>query len=484
MQSIKQLCEILNSISSPFNKSENTTSLFIEGAYSDASEILYSVYELAVSADQSLADFITLFVDGESVNILDFSTFYARNSFPAQYQFTLDTKKLVQSRFSGSGDTDEYLFTSIEAFESSWIELGLLDPLSKGLITSSRNTRIHVYGLESAFGGPRLAVVPVQENFSSDSDWLSDSSLPDLEDILKQVHLVSKDNIHLDPKSVQLSWGDVASDAAKPFRFAYAQHLLVSLSSVFYSVDKVVYKGVKHIEAAINNSGSIDIDRKWLEELEKSVVWCYSLEDSDVPIQLFIDRLSLEQTDKNLLLLEPNAIAGCLEQAKSNYKYVVAKKSDAYRKELKEIFSDIKTVTDKFSEKAASLSTELLKSLMAIAFMFTIGTMSKAIVMGELLHSKEAHLLFKIIGIYLICSFIIRWLNASSELKVASNALNSWAQKLHNHIPTTEVTSLIKNQTRWSRYFYVASLAVVTAIQGTIALAAYYIEGILWYLNL
>lgn len=484
MQSIKKLCQILNNITGYFNKSENTTALFVEGAYSDASETLYSIYELAVCSNQSLAEFITLYVDEEHIDILDFSTFYSRVNFPAEYKFTLDTKKLVQSRFSGNGDIDEYLFSSIEAFESSWIELGLLNPLSEGVLTSSRNTRIHVCGLKSAFGGPQLAVVPVQEDFTSNSEWLGGSSLPAQEDLLKQVHLVSKDNIHLDPRSVQLTWGDIVCDAARPFRFAYAQHLLVSLSSIFYSVDKVVFKGVKHIETSIKGNERFDIDRQWLKALEKSVVWCYSLEDPDVPIQLFIDRLSLEQTDENLLRLESNAIVSCLEQAKSNYKYVVAKKSDAYRKELKEIFSDIKTVTDKFSEKAASLSSELLKSLMAIAFMFTIGTMSKAIVMEELFHSKEAHLLFKIIGIYLICSFFIRWLNASSELRVASNALNSWAKKLHNHIPTTEVTSLLNKQTRWSRYFYVASLAVVTAIQGTIALAAFYIEGILWYLNL
>ncbi|WP_217898844.1 hypothetical protein, partial [Vibrio sp. V11_P1A41T118] len=76
--------------------------------------------------------------------------------------------------------------------------------------------------------------------------------------------------------------------------------------------------------------------------------------------------------------------------------------------------------------------------------------------------------MFKIIGLYLIFSFIIRWLNASSELKVSEQALRSWSKKLHNHISTQDVQDLINSHTRWSKYFYYASLAIVTGVQGTI----------------
>lgn len=484
MQSINQLCQLLNKIEGHLSKSENTTSFYVEGAFKDAYESIYSIAELAISEADFLKEFITLFIDDERICILEYPAFCAEGRFPAEYKLTVDTKDLVQSRFSGSGDIDEYLFTSVEAFQRNQAELGLLTPLNKGTLTESRNTRIHVCGLVKAFGGPQLAVIPVGDNPISENDWLSGSSLPSQEKLLKQVHIVSRDNIQLDPKCVQLSWGDYAQEIAQPFRLAYAQHLLVSLSSVFYSVDKVHFKGVKHIEASICNTENLDITTDWLSALQQSVMWCYSMEDPDVPIQLFIDRLSLEYNGNSLLGISTESLTSCLEQAKNNYKYVVAKRSDDYRKELKDIYSDVKTVTDKFAEKAASLSGELLKSLMAIAFVFTVGTMSKAIVLGDLLHSRESHILFKIIGLYLIFSFIIRWLNASSELKVSEQALRSWSKKLHNHISTQDVQDLINSHTRWSKYFYYASLAIVTGVQGTIALAAFYIEGVLWYLNL
>ncbi|MFA0629932.1 hypothetical protein AB4589_19340 [Vibrio sp. 10N.222.49.A3] len=484
MQSINQLCQLVNKIEGHVNKSENTTSFYVEGAFNDAYEIIYSIAELAISEATFLKEFITLFVDAERVCILDYPDFCAEGRYPAEYKLTVDTKDLVQSHFSGSGDINEYLFTSIDAFQKNLSELGLLTPLSQGALTESRNTRIHVCGLENAFGGPQLAVVPVIVNRTDEPDWLAGSLLPSQEKLLKQVHIVSKENIQLDPKSVQLSWGDYSQDIALPFRLAYAQHLLVSLSNVFYSVDKVHFKGVKHIEASICNVGNNNITTDWLNALQQSVMWCFSMEDPDVPIQLFIDRLTLEYNGHSLLNISSGSLISCLEQAKNNYKYVVAKRSDDYRKELKDIYSDIKTVTDKFAEKAASLSGELLKSLMAIAFVFTVGTMSKAIVLGELLHSKESHILFKIIALYLIFSFIIRWLNASSELKVAEQALNSWSKKLHNHISTQDVQDLINSHTRWSKYFYYASLAIVTGVQGTIAIAAFYIEGVLWYFSL
>ncbi|RIW14667.1 hypothetical protein, partial [Vibrio harveyi] len=137
-----------------------------------------------------------------------------------------------------------------------------------------------------------------------------------------------------------------------------------------------------------------------------------------------------------------------------------------------------------YMAKSAALTSEFLKSLMAVGFMLTVGTVSKAIVNAGLLHSKEGLLLFKIIGFYLICSFFIRWLNASADLKISLKALNSWSKKLHSHISSDEVNSLIKKQVGASRIYYLCSLALVTVVQFTLALAAIYAEGILWYLNL
>lgn len=484
MQFINQLCQQLNEIKDYLNKRESTTSFYVEGAFGDACELINSIAEFAISEANFLNDHVALFIDGQRINLMDFPDFYSNNRFPAEYQLTVDTKDLVQSYYSGSGDIDEYLFTSIESFKHNCSELGLDKPLVKGKLAKSRNTRIHVFGLQDAFGGPRLAVVPILDNAEDDRDWLTGTTLPERERLLKQVHIVSNENIQLDPRNVQLSWGNFSQELARPFRIAYAQHLLVSLSCVFYSVEKVHFKGVKHIDASVVCADGVDVTTDWLKTMQESVVWCYSIEDSEIPIQLFTDRLSLESHDNCMFNLSKTALENCLEQAKSNYKYVVAKRSDDYRKELKEIYSDIKTVTDKFADKAASLSGELLKSLMAIGFMFTVGTMSKAIVQEQLLHTRESHFLFQAIAIYLIVSFLIRWLSASTELRIAERALKSWSQKLHNHLSTDEVNELIKSQTMSSKRLYGVSLWVVALIQGSFVVAAFNIEKVLCFLQL
>ncbi|EKO3811027.1 hypothetical protein NTE10_002915 [Vibrio harveyi] len=483
MLSINALCKILGEYKDSHVWNESCEAFFLEGAYQESHSFLNELANVLKGADSLIAEHITFCIDDEKVATSDLQDYLLNNPFAAQFQLTLDTKDLIQEAYSGSGDVDEFLFTSYESFLSNHESLGLLSPLREGLINKATNTRIHIYGLESAFGGPKLAVVSTETDSYGDNIWLQGSSLPSSEVLLKQVHLVTSESVILEPRNFELQWGAIGDDCARVFRNAFAQQLLVALSSNYYSIDKVQFKGVKHIDASLeapNKPVSIDC----LSVLSESVKWVYSVEDPSVPLQLFVDRLSLDYETGSLLAVSSEVLKSCLEQAKSNYKFVIAKRSDDYRKELKDIYSDIKTVTDKFMEKSASLSSELLKSLLTIGFVFTVGTISKAIVNEQLLHSREGLLLFKIMGIYLIASFFIRWFNASAELKIAEGALASWSKKLHSHIPTEEVSSLIAQQTKWSRRFYLSSLALVTYIQCALGLAAYWSEGIFWYLGL
>ena len=182
--------------------------------------------------------------------------------------------------------------------------------------------------------------------------------------------------------------------------------------------------------------------------------------------------------------LHSRTLEYALEQAKSNYRFVIAKRSDDYRKELKEIYTDVQAVTDKFADKALLLASELLKSLLTIGFIFTVGTVSKAVVNNQLLHSPEGQLLFKVVAIFLIFSFFIRWLNASADLKISECALKSWSGKLHSHISREDVNKLINSRIFWSKIFYWSSLAVVTTVQVSIAYIAFFSENTLMLLNL
>jgi len=483
MISVNSLCQYLNELANHSEKKvESLESFFVEGEFSTPVEELIKNISLLSEFD-GYNSYFHLYLDDERIDLSEFSEHVEKDHYIAQFKFTLDKKLLIQSLYSGGGDVDEILFTSLDAFSGDSSGLNLASSLIAGVINQPTNTRIHVYGLNAAFGGPRLAVVPVDfENYSE--LWLSGSSLPDTERLLKQVHLVTNEKVDVNPRKFELTWGEWDCKEAQPFRQAYAQHLLVSLCAHFYSTEKVQLKGVKHINASITVSEKTTIDSKWLETLAGCVTWSYSVDDPDIPLQLLVDRLSLEYSNGSLFDLTAETLKNALDQAKSNYRFVIAKRSDDYRKELKDIYSDIQSVTDKFADKALVLASELLKTLLTIGFIFTVGTVSKAIVSQQLLHSPEGLMLFKAISIYLVASFFVRWLNASADLKISDKALKSWSSRLHNHISTKEVDQLIEGQTRWSKVFYLCSLAFVAFVQLSVAIATFYAEVTLKMLGL
>lgn len=482
MISVKELCQHLSELAKTADTvNENINSFYVQGDFSN--NVKSIIKEIVCLSDSNeYQQWFTLNIDGQLVPFSEFDDYFELNQHSAEFELTVQKKELIQCLYSGSGDVDEILYTSVEAFQNGQNGLGLKKPLLEGTINNSSNTRIHVFGLEHAFGGPKLSVIPLESN-EHHADWLSGSKLPASEVIHKQVHVVSNENIVINPQAFELSWGAVESEYAGLFRLAYAKHLLVALCTNYYSDEKVELKGVKHIQANIV-SDSLTIEADMVSALAECIKWCYDKENPDVPIQLFIDRLSLECASESLLQLTGKMLRQSLEQAKNNYRFVIAKRSDEYRKELKDIYSDIQTVTDKFADKTLSLASELLKSLLTIGFMFTVGTISKAIVNNKLLHSPEGQLLFKVVGIFLVFSFFIHWLNASADLKISEKALRSWSDKLHSHISNDDVNKLIKEQTTWSKWFYRFSLAIVTAIQLSVAYAAYHSADTLLILGL
>jgi hypothetical protein len=411
MKPVNEICELLLKLQERSDThTENIENFFAQG-YSSA-PIVELFNEILSLIKGDAERFFRLNIDGE---LIDLEVFDNNAELWAEYELTFYKKRYIQEVCSGAGDVDEILYLSVDVFLGDNNGLGLNSPLLASVISSSVNTRIHVYGLSVSFGGPRLAVIPT--NFETPrGDWLSGSSLPSNEVISKQLHIISSDQIIVNPQRFELTWGDIDSDLAIPFRNAYAQHLLLSLCTNYYSLEKVQLKGVKHTEACIAPS-DLGVDSKLLTQLSECIAWCYSIEDPSTPLQLLIDRLSLELTTSNLMDISPITFRHALDQARSNYRFVIAKRSDDYRKELKDVFTDIQLVTNKFSSKAFSLASELLKSLLAIGFVFTVGSVSKAVVNGGLLTSNEGQVLFKLASAYLIVSFFFGWLNASADLK-------------------------------------------------------------------
>jgi len=428
----------------------------------------------SLTEGKNLDKFFTVNIDDYPVALKDIIDHLNTDQDAAELQFTFKKKDFAQEEFSGAGDIDEILFTSVAKFQDKMGALGLDNPFLESPINNLKHTRIRVHGLLEPFGGPKLAVVPIDFDFS-DTTWMKQSRLPTKDDIQKRVHIVSNPTVSISPQDFELNWGSIECAQAALFRQSFGQQLLTCMSEVFYSLDKIQLKGIKHIDAKIDNVDTKPCN-KWIETVNEMVCWCYGHDDPKISIQLVVDRLSLDCTSESLLSLSEKIFRNAYEQAKDNYRYVIAEKSVEYRKELKAIYSDIKEVTDKYSEKSLSLASELLKTLLTIGFIFTVGTVSKAIVNEELLHSKEGLLLFKIIAVYLTFSFVFRWLHASADLKISKSALESWSSSLHNYISSKDIETLITKNIFWSRFFYLVILAIVEIVQLTIALFAYHAD--------
>jgi hypothetical protein len=481
MKSVNSICDLIAQLRSfATNHNENFNNLYMKGFFADG--LVEQLCRLGKLINTyGLSQYFVLNIDGDRIPSDEIEdTIFQSNH--AEFELTFKKKSFIQEIYSVAGDIDEILYCSLETFKSDLGGLGLSSPLIEGAINNGNNTRIHVYQMDVRFGGSKLAVVPT-ECVELGDDWLSGSKLPASAVIHKHVHVVSSAPLKIDPQQFELTWGAIDCELAKPYRLAFAKHLFVSLCTNYYSDEKIEFKGIKHIEAELK-ADSADVSSHMLQSLSQSISWCYEKEDPDIPLQLIIDRLSLECSSGNLFTITQKTVSFALEQAKNNYKFVIAKRSDDYRKELKEIYKDVQSVTDKFADKAFSLASELLKSLLAIGFIFTVGTVSKAVVHSALLHSPEGKILFKIAGIYLVLSFFIRWLNASADLKVSESALKSWSGKLHNHISTQEINKLINSRIKWSKRFYLVSLAVVTMLQICIAYLVFDSENTLMLLGL
>jgi hypothetical protein len=473
MSLTSSVCEILNKISiSSISINETTDSIYLSGSFDDNEyECIETLFSLFLP--ERAYDVITLMLDETRVQAEDYNAYTDKNQYLTSYELTFNKSLFIQKEFSGSGDVLEVLFLNASGFSSCSESLGLNSVFEESIVNNDKPVRIHVFGFDAAFGGNKFQVIPV-DNTKENSSWSRTSNLPSSDRIMKQVHILSGYRIKLSPANFEINWGDMDSEYSIPFKNAYIKHLLVCLSSSFYSESKVQYKGIKHFDANISIPNDKVYSRKWISTLEECVEWCYSNDNPETPIQLLVDRLSLEDKKESIHLIKNKILESSLNQAKSNFSFVIASRNDEYRKELKDVYSDIQNVTDKYSKKSSDLSSELLKTLLTIGFVFTVGAFSKAIVSKDILYTTESEFLFKLIAVYLIFSLSVNWLSSSFDLKATEGSLRNWSKKLHNHISQSEVKNVIDKQVSGPKWFYRITLMVIVTVQLSIAYLAYF----------
>ncbi|MEC4724537.1 hypothetical protein HWQ46_03115 [Shewanella sp. D64] len=439
-----------------------------------------TLFELCTLAkSHEFTECLNLEVDTEHLDVDEFLKSFSstqNQSDTADWTLTFDKEGFIAKLFNVQ-DSHQHriLFCSVLSFVNhTRTSLGLKAPFTTGSINQNKPVIIHVYGLkkEQEFGGRNLAIIAAGEDLPEEFG-LTDSAFPSETKLKKSIYIIADDSVRICPSSFDLSWGFWGGEYAKPFRLAYAKVLFACIAQHFFSEDKIVLHGVKHLNVSLRSMVN-DISTNQLIKLKEAVMWCYNGNESETRLQLLSDRLSLDiPAGGSLLKYGIEHVNTALEQAKSKYSFVIAERNNEYRKELKEVYEDIEQFSSKYAEKSTDLSSGLVKDLLSIAFIFTVGSFAKGAILGDLLQSHGAEVFFTTISIYLILSFIARYLHAAAALSQSKKLLNAWSIKLRSHVPETEITQLIRENMKSPQAHFDHTVLFVGLIHVALAMAAF-----------
>lgn len=459
---------------------ENIDSVFLAGEWSETVGLeIAKLTSLALFPESEL---FRLKIDEDVINI---SEFVAGNSGLSRFSWELTFRKPELTRLANlqSEDIETVFFTSESAFLDNLSAVGLKAPFYSSKFSSGKPFKIIINGLSESFGGPRLAVVPVL-GLPDSGFWLKGSELPDTSSLRKDISIVSEQQVYLSPQSFELSWGAVDASLAYYFKVAYLQQLLACFSQHFFSIEKIQLKGVKHLECSIASEDGFSISFKELNDIRDAVVWCFKDNDSNTRVQLIVDRISLELSDSsNFLSISGKKLPVAFEQAKSKYKYVVSKRNEDYRKELRELYADVKQLVGSYVEKTSTLIDGLMKDVLSIAFLFTVGTFAKAFVQSDVLFTEQASYFFKAAGLYLFFAYFIRRIHCQFVLSDNKKNLSGWVTEQYTHIPVDELNKKVEKLLKSPRRSFEIMAGIIASLYIVLIVIAFNMTKVLDFIG-
>jgi hypothetical protein len=424
---------------------DNLHNVYIEGCICEsAKKELLLLSKWFVASNEKI---VTITFDTEEIDLASINAEFGNS--PARFDLTLEKAKLLKICGYDSSKTKfyEYLFLSSDFLTEPTIDfLGTDNPFKSGLLNRKGKIRIQVYDLEQSVGSENLSIIPIDEPY--EIDYLDDNfRAPKEEKIKNSIRILSSEETRISPESYRLSWGGHKAPIFNRIKISYLQTLLSCVCSAFYSESKVVVEGLKKIDVSLSK---IEFDNSIDEKIniaEQVVSWIFLEDDYETKKTLYSDRLTLDLIEgQNILLIKTSLLINALSQAKSKYKYVIAERNDDYRKELKDLYSDVKVFTDSLGSACESLSKGLITDLLSIGFIFSLTMFARiALNKNELLFSPQISLLFNLIAAYLITAFLFRFWNARKSLTFAEIQFDEWSKRLHNHISSSEI-KLIKRK--------------------------------------
>lgn len=448
---------------------ETVENIVLIGNRTAEEEFRALLYFLQCSSDLGFSETLSLQVDGDPVGAGDLTQYVEEGYQP--YEWKLNLNKLAAMRSSQRSEADCSIIFFIDS-QSFYDWVNGLDPLRtrNNLPIQCSPLAILSTSVKSAFGGPSLAVMPIDAT-ELPTDWPMPELLPEEKAIQEHVHVVPDVPMRLRPSAYSLTWGDLTSENAKPFRKASASTLAACLVDVLHSPEWAEIKGIRHVQLPLLGCDD-DVSPSILEALSRAVKWCYE-ERPDTRKRLLADRLSLDASSAaSIVSILKSDLYDALSQAQDQYRFVILDRKDEYARERRELLKDLREQADLYASKTRLLISCLLRDALA-AFVFVALALTTKVGLDPKGVSPElVSYFFSALAGYFVVAALLQSSSAWWDVKLADKELKSWSNITRDYLSAEEVNRYIDIEL-WSRRLnFWIFLGIVVAIYMALAYGA------------
>lgn len=379
-------------------------------------------------------DKVTLDLDGDSVDVDEINEIKRSGGQFETWRLLINKNGLVGE--SGQDESQKTIyFLDKEKFIDWAKKISPFDGASP--FRSAKSIKILVEGLESAFGGPSLAITSF-DGVGIPDIWPLPIHLPGEEEIKAQVHVGSSESIFFSPRPFLLSWGDLTCEESEPFRALCWKLLTACLVQDFFGINRVVLRGVRRLELPLCLEEEDAPSEALLRNLFLAFTWVYE-ERVETRAKLLAERLSLDlEAGCSLASQLPLVLDGAIAQAREQYGFVILERKDEYVRELRTLLKDVKSQADLYADKTRRLLGGLLRDSLGALLLVTVTMLARVSQKVEFISSTSASILFKALSVYFLTSIVLQMYVHLTDLRLSNNEVNYWSEATRNYMPVSE----------------------------------------------
>lgn len=418
-------------------------------------------------------------IDGESLPLSD----AVKQRYNVSGWQLVFEKKALAEYWKLREDEETVLFFGEHGF-LQWLQV--FDPFKKNSNYDPdfrKSVTVRVHGLDEAFGGPDVWVVPT--SYTGELPDAGLSRLPSATQVNNVVHINGSDEvIRIDPRGWAVTWGATSSAPARSLLrltcLVLASCLTNEITFSRAGSATISIRGPRRVQLPLWHTGS-ELDWKGLNEsLMKAVAWVYE-ERPETRLKLLLDRLTLDLGTRGCYIESLHAhLSMALRQAQDSYGFVILDRKDAYVKEMREIMKDMKSQADLYAEKTRAITSALIRDFLGVLLIIALSFMGKfdRINLHALLASPELSIFVKILAGYLALSMLLQFAtNIRDDLLSYSDA-NRWIAVLRNYTSSDEAKQNFLSPIARRRDTLHVAMVIIAILYACLIMAVLYLPSL------